>query len=183
MCVHSKVNLREGYHQVILHKNIRGITSFATHKGVYCYKRLIYEVNSAFELFQTIIEQIIRGYEGARNIIDNVVIWATNQRHRDSRLGKVLHVIKKMGFKINPKEGVLSVNTLTVGGHTISINGILADPKTTDTIQKSKIPSLVSEIKQFLGMTNYCHQYIGDQSTIYASLRLLTKKNQPLVLK
>lgn len=52
-----------------------------------------------------------------------------------------------MGFKINPKEGVLSVNTLTVGGHTISTNGILADPKTTDTIQKSKIPSLVSEIK------------------------------------
>ena len=52
-----------------------------------------------------------------------------------------------MGFKINPKKGVLSVNTLTVAGHKISTNGILADPETIDTIQKSKIPSLASEIK------------------------------------
>ena len=32
-------------------------------------------------------------------------------------------------------------------------------------------------------MTNYCHQYIRDDSTISAPLRLLTKKNQPFIWK
>ena len=34
-CAFSKIKLREGYHQIMLHENCRDITSFATHKGVY----------------------------------------------------------------------------------------------------------------------------------------------------
>ena len=88
-----------------------------------------------------------------------------------------------MGLKINPKKCIFSVSTLTFAGHKISANGISADPKKIDTIQKIKAPLSASEVKSFLGMTNYCHQYIRDYSTISASLRLLTKKNQPLIWK
>ena len=63
--VFSKIDLREGYHQLMLHEDSRHITAFATHKGVHRYKRLIYGVSSAFESFQKKIEQVISGCEGA----------------------------------------------------------------------------------------------------------------------
>ena len=50
--IFSKLNLREGYHQILLDEESRPITAFATHDGVYLYKRLIYGINSAFKSFQ-----------------------------------------------------------------------------------------------------------------------------------
>ena len=88
-----------------------------------------------------------------------------------------------MGLKINQKKCVFSVSILTFAGHKISAKGISADPKKIDTIQKIKTPPSSSEVKLFLGMINYCHQYIRDYSTISAPLQLLTKKNQLLVRK
>ena len=86
-----------------------------------------------------------------------------------------------MGLKINPKKCVFSVSKLTFAGHKISVKRISADPKNTDTIQKIKTSSSASDVKSFLGMKNYRHQYIRDYSTISTPLRLLTKKNQPFV--
>ena len=167
----------------MLHENSRDITSFATHKGVYRYKRLIYGVNSWFEQFQRIIEEILADCQGAKNIIDDVIISGKNPGHHDSRLDKVLDIIQKMGLKINPKKCVFSVSKLTFAGHKISVKRISADPKNTDTIQKIKTSSSASDVKSFLGMKNYRHQYIRDYSTISTPLRLWTKKNQPFAWK
>ena len=51
-CYLPKKDHREVYHQIKLHEDSCCITAFATHKGVYQYKWLIYGVNSAFETFQ-----------------------------------------------------------------------------------------------------------------------------------
>ena len=50
--VFSKIDLREGYHQIELDKESRKITAFITHKGIFQYKRLIFGISSAFEHFQ-----------------------------------------------------------------------------------------------------------------------------------
>ena len=72
----SKLDLIEGYHQVELRPDSRDIAIFATHKGLYRYKRLIYGVSSAFESFQKQVESVIVGCEGARNISDDILVWA-----------------------------------------------------------------------------------------------------------
>ena len=131
----------------------------------------------------SIIEEILASCEEAKSISDDVIIWGTNQGHHDSRLDKVLDIIQKIGLKINPMKCAFSVGTLTFAGHKVSAKGISADPKEIDTIQKIKTPSSELEIKSFLGMKNYCHQYIRDYSTTSAPLQLLTKENQPFVWK
>ena len=164
----------------MLHGNSRDITSFATHKGVYRYKRLMYGVKSAFEQFQKIIEEILAGCEGTKNVGDDVIIWVTNQGHHDSRLDKVLDIIRKKGLKIKHKECIFSGSALTFAGHKVSANGISADPKTNDTVEKIKTPSSASEVKSFLGMTNYCHQYTRDYSTISA---VISKEKSTICLE
>ena len=69
----SKIDLSEGYHQIALHPDSRDITTFITYEGL--YKRLIFEISSAFEHFQKIIEQVIAGCEGDKNISDDTFIW------------------------------------------------------------------------------------------------------------
>ena len=48
----SKLDLKKGYHQLVLDKESRDVTTFITHRGLYRYKRLFFGINSASELFQ-----------------------------------------------------------------------------------------------------------------------------------
>ena len=75
--VFSKIDLNQGYHQLELAKDSRSITTFATHIGLFRYKRLSFGINSAAEIFQKSIEEVLQGIEGVRNIsdIEDITRW------------------------------------------------------------------------------------------------------------
>ena len=53
--VFSKLDLNQGYHQLLLHPDSRHITSFSLHIGLFGYKRLSFGINAAAEKFQNVI--------------------------------------------------------------------------------------------------------------------------------
>ena len=54
--VFSKLDLKWGFHQIELEQQSRTITTFITHKGLYRYKRLMFGISSAPELYQYTIQ-------------------------------------------------------------------------------------------------------------------------------
>ena len=48
----SKIDLREGYHQIELDPSSRHVTAFITNEGTFQSKRLVYGAKPAFEHFQ-----------------------------------------------------------------------------------------------------------------------------------
>ena len=61
--VFSKLDLRLGFHQIELDEDSRDITTFATHDGLFRYKRL-FGANLAPEKYQQIIRQVLSGIDG-----------------------------------------------------------------------------------------------------------------------
>ena len=51
--IFSKIDLKEGYHQIMLDEESRNITAFVVHEGIFRFKRLIYGINSGFECSKT----------------------------------------------------------------------------------------------------------------------------------
>ena len=164
--IFSKLNLREGYHQILLDEESRPITAFATHDGVYQYKRLIYGINSAFESFQKQTELVITGIKNAKDISDDIIIWGTSQEQNDNTLKKVFSRIKANGLKINKEKCIFSVDQITFSGHTLTSYGIAPDKKKIGAINNIQTPTNISQVKAFLGIVNYCHQFIANFSTI-----------------
>ena len=173
-----KLDLREGYHQLCLSKESRPITCFATHQGLFQYKRLIYGVNTAFEIFQKQIELVLSGIDGTKNISDDVLIWGSTKEEAIERLEKVLTSFDKYGLKINKSKCLFLVEKLVYSGYTLSADGISPDEHKVQAVKDCKTPTTVSEVRSFLGIVNFCKQFIHDYSTITAPLRLLTKKGQ-----
>ena len=56
--VFSRLDFRSSFHQILLEKDSRYITTFASHNGLYRYKRLFFGINSAPETHQRIIQHI-----------------------------------------------------------------------------------------------------------------------------
>ena len=174
--VFSKIDLREGYHQILLHPDSRHITAFATHKGIFQFKRLIYGINLGFEAFQRQMEQVIAGCKGAKNISDDIAIWGKNQEEHDRNLANVLAKCEEKGLKLNPKKCIFSVNKILFAGHELSAEGINPDKKKVQSIQNIPAPKNLSELKSFLGIINYVNRYIPNYSSVAEPLRRLTKK-------
>ena len=72
-CIFSKLDLRSGYHQLELAPESRYITTFSTHKGLYRYKRLLFGLSSAAEVFQHTIQNVLSGIPNVKNISDDII--------------------------------------------------------------------------------------------------------------
>ena len=84
--VFSKIDLRMGYHQVELTPESREITTFITDEGLFRFKRLMFGISSASEMFQYIIRQVLDGCEGAHNISDDIIVGGVDQKDHDDKV-------------------------------------------------------------------------------------------------
>lgn len=70
----STLDIKSTYHQIELAKESRDITTFVTDMGLYRYKRLMFGISCAPEIFQRIIRSVLRGCEGTINFIDDILV-------------------------------------------------------------------------------------------------------------
>ena len=82
----SKLDLSQAYHQLELHKQSRYVTTFSTHVGLYCYKRLNYGTNAAAEICQYTLQTALQGLEGVKNIADNIMVFGSTRAEHDTNL-------------------------------------------------------------------------------------------------
>lgn len=64
----SKLDIRDAFHQLDLHPDSRHITTFITSRGLFRYKRLMFGITCAHEIFQKTIERILLGCDGVINL-------------------------------------------------------------------------------------------------------------------
>ena len=117
--VFSKLDPKWGYHQLELSPESREIATFVTHCGLFQYKGLLFDVNSAFE-----IQTALAGIEGQANILDDIIVHDKDQEEHDSRLERVIQRLGERGLTINAEKCQFSMDKLTFVGMVLSGNGI-----------------------------------------------------------
>ena len=71
------------------------------------------------------------------------------------RLKAVFDKLKQAGLKLKPSKCEFFRQELTYLGHVVSKNGIQTDPKKVKAIHKWSTPTNMTEVRSFLGFTNY----------------------------
>ncbi|XP_041361040.1 uncharacterized mitochondrial protein AtMg00860-like [Gigantopelta aegis] len=80
------------------------------------------------------------------------------------------------GAKVNREKCVFSTNEPTFFGHVFGANGVSADPNKIKTIINTAPPENISEVRSFLGMTQYIARFMSDYATMTEPLRKLTRQ-------
>ena len=172
----SKLDLKWGFHQIELDEQSRDITIFVTHKGLYRYKRLSFGINSAPELYQHIIQQVVAGCEGTHNIHDDIIVHGRSVEERDARLRKTLEHLREEGLTLNKEKCVFRMSELTFMGYLLSSKGIGPTESRVEAVVNAKEPQNAGEVRSFLGLVNFSARFIPNLSTTTEALRRLTKK-------
>jgi hypothetical protein len=80
--VFTTLDLASGYHQLELDAECRHITTFTTHVGLRRYKRLMFGINAASEMFQNGIAKLLVGLPGCKNISDDIIVYGRNDKEQ-----------------------------------------------------------------------------------------------------
>ncbi|XP_058836315.1 uncharacterized protein K02A2.6-like [Topomyia yanbarensis] len=172
----SRLDVKEAFHQIELEESCRNITTFITHKGVFRYKRLMFGISCAPEMFQKILEQILAECENVINYIDDILIFGETEQEHDDSLAKVLNTLKLRGVLLNQSKCVYKVTQVTFLGHHLSADGIRPAEEKTEVLKSFRAPTNVEELRSFLGLVTYVGRFLHDLGTVTDPLRELTKK-------
>lgn len=173
----SKLDLSNAYHQLELSVESRPITTFITHKGMFRYKRLMFGVNSAPEIFQRIFEEMLSPCKNCTNYLDDIIVYGTNEGEHDRCLQNVLEVLKDNNVCLNEAKCIRKTREVYFLGHKLSAKGIDADSSKVQTIMEFRAPANKEEVRSFLGLVTYLGKFISDLGTLTEPLRNLTKKD------
>ena len=174
--IFSRVDLKWGFHQILLAEESRHETTFVTHRGLYRYTRLMFGVTSAPEKYQ-IIRDVLRGGEGVVNIADDLIIHGEGIEQHDGRLFAVLDRRKETGLALNEDKFEFRLPRLTFFSHVVTQKGVEPSDEKVAAIQHADPPQNASEARSFLGLVQCVSKFVPDLSSIAKPIQRLLHKN------
>ena len=176
--VFSKINLRSGYHQMRIKEIDVQKTAFRTRYGHYEFLVMSFGLTNAPTMFMDLMNRVFKPYLDAFVVvfIDDILVYSHSRDEHEQHLRIVLETLKvnKLYAKLSKCEFWLS--EVVFLDHVISEKGIYVDPKKVEVVIKWERPTIVTEIRSFLGLAGYYRRFIEVFSTIASPLTQLTRK-------
>ena len=179
--VFSKLDLRLGFHQIELDEESRDIATFATHEGLFRYKRLSFGVNSAPEKYQQIIRQVVSDIDGVQNIADDLIVHGKSIEEHDQSLHKVLQRLEEKNLTLNPMKCEFRMDKVVFMGLLLSKYGIGPTEERVRAVLEAVQPTTPTEVRSFLGMVGFSARFIHNFSTLAEPLRAISRQGVPFV--
>ena len=174
--VFTTLDASSGYWAVPLHEESRLLTTFITPMGRYCFKRLPFGISCASEIFQRVMNDLLKG-TGAIVWQDDILIFGKTLEEHDRMLDEVMKRIEQSGLKLNKAKCEFRKSCLRYVGHMFSKNGVSPDDSKVQAIMNLKSPESVAELRSVLGMIKYLGRYLPNLATVIAPMNELLCKN------
>lgn len=173
----TKLDIKKAFHHVELDERSREMTTFMTSKGPMRFTRLAFGVNCAPEAFQKIMEDILRGCDGAVVFIDDFLVFGGTTEQLELRTNDVLARLKANNLTLNPEKCEYNKEEVEFLGFRVDSEGFIPTEDKIRDVQACERPKSVSEMKSFLGLVNFMTSFIPDLSEISEPLRRLSGTN------
>ncbi|KAL4083037.1 hypothetical protein QTP88_028367 [Uroleucon formosanum] len=175
----SIVDLKSGYHQILLSKESRELTAFSTNQGHYHYKRMSMGLASAPSTFAMAMTNVMAGLIGIKCLVylDDIIIYGKNLNDHNKKLIDVFERLRIHNLKIEPDKCEFLKKECLFLGHIISEHGIKPDPNKIVSVMNFPAPKNVKQIKSFLGLSGYYRKFINNYSSIANPMTNLLRKD------
>ena len=156
--IFTSLDLKSGYWQVELDDESIPLTAFTVGPlGFYECVRMPFGLTNAPATFQRLMESCLGELHLNWCIIylDDVIVHAKTPQQHLERLKGVFEKLRKAGLKLKPSKCEFFKDRIPYLGHIVSKEGIEADPKKIKEILNWPRPKTMTDVKSFLGFTNY----------------------------
>ncbi|GJU68618.1 ty3-gypsy retrotransposon protein [Tanacetum coccineum] len=181
----SKLDLRSGYHQILLKPKDRYKTAFRTHHGLYEWLVMPFGLTNAPATFQALMNDVLScsfffPYYLRKFVLvffDYILIYSSTWQLHLEHLTMVLHCLQEHQLYAKLSKCSFGQQRIEYLGHIVTGAGVEMDPAKVTAVANWPIPTSVSQLRAFLGLTGYYRRFIKQYSSIAHPLTTLLQKN------
>ena len=172
----TKLDLRQGYHQLKLDPASRAIATFSTPWGSYRPKRLVFGAKASQDLFDETMQKVFGYIPRCLNQRDDIMIGVRDWAEHNATPEEVLQRTEDFGITRNLPKCEFGRRELEFYGYRFSENGLKPTPDKVRSIKECTEPKSKTEVRSFLGMTGYLAKFIPRYASLTKPLRDLTHR-------
>ena len=159
----SSLDLKAGYWQVEMEESCKDMTAFTVGPlGHYRCERMPFGLTNAPATFKKLMEKCLGEYhlDWCLIYLDDVIVFSKTPEEHLERLQKVFKKLQEAGLKLKPSKCEFFKRRIKYLGHIVSDQGIEVDKSKIQDLGDWPIPRTVTDVKSFLGFTNYYRKFI-----------------------
>ncbi|GBG73529.1 hypothetical protein CBR_g16872 [Chara braunii] len=171
----SKLDLKWGYHQILIQPNDRYKTAFKTRYAHFEWVVMPFGLTNALATFEATMTNEFRAMSDRFVLVylDDILVYSRSLEDHLGHLRQVLETLRRAKYKANRDKCEFVRQELEYLGHFVTPEGIspLSDKK--KVVQEWLEPRNVTDVRSFLGLTGYYQRFIKGYSKIAAHLNKL----------
>ena len=175
------MDLTAGYHQAPVGLMTRIFLAFICFCGIYQYCRLSFGPKRAPSYFQQMMSSVVLIgllYFICEMYLDDCIVHAKGEDQFIERLDKVLTRFKEHNITLKPSKCKFGMSNVEYCGKEISKEGLTMSMKKVQSVLNFPMPTTAGEMKQFVGLVNYFHDYVEHHSDIMHPLHQMIQDYQ-----
>jgi hypothetical protein len=149
----STLDLRAGFHQILLQEGEEPKTAFQTHLGHYEFKVMAFGLTGAPGTFQGAMNQTLA--PGLRKFVlvffDDILVYSRSYEEHLFHLAQVFQWLTRDQWKLKFTKCKFAQQSIAYLGHVVSASGVSTDPAKIKAIQDWPTPNLLKNSEDSLG--------------------------------
>jgi hypothetical protein len=156
-----------------------GKTALITKSGLYDWTIMPFGLKNATSTFTRTMTEVFKelGNSFLKIFVDDLNVHSEKWQDHLQHLGAVLSRLREVNLKLNPSKCCFAAGSIVFLGHVVSKEGTRLDPGKIDAVWRFPVPTIVTNVRSFLGLTGYYRKYIKGYSKVAGPLFELTKKD------
>jgi hypothetical protein len=179
----SSLDLRAGFHQILMQPGEEYKTAFQTHMGHFEFRVMAFGLTGAPDTFQKAMNKTLALVQRKCALVffDDILVYNSFLADHVTHLTRVFELLAADQWKVKLSKCSFAQNQIAYLGHVISSQGVATDPAKISAISPWPTPTNVKALRSFLGLAGYYRKFVSHFGVISQPLTNLLKKHSLFV--
>jgi len=175
----SKLDLRSGFHQILLQPGEEFKTAFQTHFGQFEFVVMPFGLTGAPGTFQEAMNSTLAPFLRKFVLVffDDILIYSHSYADHLQHIKQVMELLQANHWKLKLSKCEFAKSNISYLGHVITGSGVTTDPEKVTAVTSWTTPTSVKDVRSFLGLPGYYRKFVRNFGIIARPLTELLRKN------